>query len=117
MGELILTRHGNNANIKIHILSDDEMVKAGFGKTCSGDWYKCVDIGCEISFNVTIYMDGDWRIDVLDEDFLQPYDYQALLEQDPHLGFAKKVKLIVDGEMGKLIKAGIVSGWKVGDYL
>lgn len=117
MEEVKLTKHGNNANIKIHVLSDDEMVKAGFRKTNDGNWNKLRFLDEDISFDITIYQDGDWRIDVLEEEFLQPYDYQFILDKDPKFSFALNIKRRADEEMTKLIEAGIVSGWKIGDYL
>ncbi len=117
MSAVNVTKHGNNANIKIHVLSKDDMIRAGFRKTNDGGWYKERYITEDITFNVRICPDGDWWIDVLDEDFGQPYDYQAFLEYDPSFDFAKEIKLGVDKEMEKLIKCGILSGWSVGDYV
>lgn len=74
--------------------------------------------GGAISIDISITKDGsDWRIDVIDEDFGQPYDYQSLLDDDPEQEYAQMVKRIVDDKMLWLIEKGIVTGWKVGDYV
>ena len=69
--------------------------------------------------NVVIPKDNpeDLRIDVLDEEFLQPYDYQSILEHNPKFAPALEVKESVDMFMMYLIGNGVLSGWSVGDYL
>ena len=85
MKEIKLNSHCVNAKIQGHILSDDKMKEIGFTEYRKGYLYFCRGIqfpkekryrGIDISFSVTIPRDGsDIRIDVLDEDFCQPYDY------------------------------------------
>lgn len=71
MNSIKLNKHGNNAAIKYHILTEDKMKKAGFRKTSTG-WYffKPLDKRSRISYNVSIPFDEDGRIDILDEDFV-----------------------------------------------
>lgn len=80
--------HGVNAKIKAHILSDKEMREIGFTNHYEPSWYFCRPIkfpqtkryrGFDISFSVSIPN----RIDVLNEDFCQPYDYQYMLHKNP----------------------------------
>ncbi len=76
------------------------------------------DLGRGISFNCTIPKDGSeaW-IDVLDEDFLQPYDYQQMLEHKPHPPVADIVNHRVIALMLELKMKGIIEGYEVGDYV
>ena len=126
--EFPLTKYDNNANIKIHIFDDDIMRKARFTDYREGYWYYCRDLrplSHGISFNLSIKKDDptDWRIDILDEDFCQPYDYQAMIDREiyDHENFDGifhwKVDQQVTYEMEHLMRLGIISGWKKGDYI
>lgn len=120
MQDVKLDENGLNANIKAHILPDEKMRQLGFTDRNKNVWYfhECWgDI--EISFNVRIPKDNpkDLEIDVLDENFLQPYDYQYILSRIPDQKVALMVKNRVDRCMTRLIDGGVLSGWKVGDYL
>lgn len=114
-----LTKNGNNAEITINLLSDAEMRKIGFTDCVKDTWYYCKDLLNEISFNVTVKKNDptDFRIDVLDEDFCQPYDYQYLLDKNPNFEFAKKIFVLVESEMARLAALGIVSGHRYGEYI
>lgn len=119
MSEIVLNKYGCNAAIKVHILPDNQMRSAGFTDCREGYWFferTCID---EISFSLTIKKDdsSDWRIDVLDEDFLQPYDYQHMLEYNPTFSYALKVQRKVEQFMKQLTDAGIISGHNYGDYI
>ena len=77
--------------------------------------------GADISFNVTYYEEpyngANLEIVTMDEDFGQPYDYQAILEKNPKQSFALQVKDFVEKEMRKLKEAGIISGHSYGEYI
>lgn len=125
-----LNSHGVNKAIKAYILSDEGMRSAGF-RIIKGDnqrldywYYYCLlklpepYSKSEISFSVSIPIDkSDIRIDVLDEDFLQPYDYQHYLENIPYHTFAGFVKLAVEKQLERLQDLEILSGHKYGDYI
>jgi hypothetical protein len=116
-----INKNGLNANVKAHVLSDDKMRKLGFTDLGTTSWYFCKHVGKypDITFNVSIPKknpDG-LEIDVLDEYFCQPYDYQSMLERNPHFAPALEVKESVDMFMMYLIDNGVLSGWSVGDYL
>lgn len=121
--EAKVNSHGTNAAIKAHILSDDEMHTIGFSDRNPERWYYCRMVpslgkGIEISFNVAIPKNGsDIAIDVLDEYFLQPYDWQYILERNPNLECPLRVRDFVEKEMKKLQDAGVLSGHKYGDYI
>lgn len=110
--------HGLNVAIKAHVLDDDRMRAAGFTDNRSTVWYYCANLGRDISFNVTIPKDGSrLTIDVIDEMFLQPYDYQAILRRNPLHPLAHDIYEAVEKQMAKLTIAGIISGHVPGDYI
>lgn len=114
------TRHGNNAALSIHVLDDAAMRALGFTDRVPEDWYLCRPVSDDhtTSLDVTAAKDGsDWRIDVLDEDFGQPYDYQWLLSQNPDFAYARKVAANVERELRVLADAGVLVGWREGVYV
>ena len=130
MEEVKVNSHGVNAKIKAHILSDDDMRRIGFTDYKKDTWYFCRivmeerskrkygGIDFEVSFSVSIPKDGsDIRIDVLDEAFCQPYDYQHMLERNPTFGVALKVKEQVEKWMKYLQDNGVLSGHIEGEYI
>lgn len=119
MNETELNSKGTNKAIKANILSDEEMLKIGFTNRTLKAWYFCREIeDLEISFNVTIPVDGsDIEIITLDEDFCQPYDYQYILERNPDLKVALIVKDRAEGYMTYLCSVGVLSGWEKGMYI
>lgn len=118
-----INEHGNNAAIKVHILDEATMKLNGFRRFIDGKdhwWYFCNRVYSDITFNMTIYDNGDWRIDILDECSCQPYDYQYLLEKysnDINTRVLEIVKKNVDEIMDSFVHKGIISGWEVGDYI
>lgn len=115
-----INEHGNNAAIKVHILDDSTMKLNGFQRFVDGIdnwWYFCNRVYKDITFNMTIYDRGDWIIEILDECFCQPYDYQAMYEKGNHSPVVLTVKKNVNEVMDSLKHKGIISGWEVGDYI
>jgi len=114
-----LNKHGVNACIKAYLLPDEQMRKIGFTDCREGYWYFCRDLGHEISFSITISKADteDLCIDVLDEDFGQPYDYQYYLINDPNFDFAIKVRDKVEYWMEYLQDEGVLSGHIKGEYI
>lgn len=125
-----LNSYGVNAKIKAHIFDDVKMRKLGFTDYAKDRWYFCRGINFKdikkkrglndiaISFSVTIPKDGsDIRIDVLDEWFCQPYDYQYILEKDPGHKIANIVKEQVEYWMEKLQEVGVLKGYVRGEYI
>ncbi len=118
-GKLLeLDDRGLNAAIDANILSDEAMRELGFTDYSKVSWYFCRRAGVDVTFNVSIPKDGGrLKIDVLDEDFGQPYDYQNFLLSDPSHSFALNVKESVERYMMKLTEAGVITGWEQGDYI
>ena len=115
-----------NTKIKAHILSEKEMREIGF-TDYNKEWHFRRSIkfprkprynGFDISFNVLIPKDGsDIRIDVLDEDFCQPYDYQSMLHKNPTFEPALIVYEQVEELMEYLQSKGVLSGHVKGEYI
>ena len=107
-----------NKNIKAHILSDQMMREIGFTDYDSKNWYFFKSIADNITFNVSIKKKtGYIRIEVLDENIMQPYQYQELLRNCPHAEFALKVHEAVQEQMKYLMDKGIITGYRLGDYI
>ena len=131
MNETRLNSHGVNSAIKAYILPENKMREIGFTDYCKDNWYFCrclqipvsgkknkIRYNNDISFNLTIPKDGsDIRIDVLDENFCQPYDYQHMLHKNPTFKFALNVKEQVEEWMEYLQGYGVLSGHNKGDYI
>lgn len=125
-----LNSHGVNAKIKAHIFDDAKMREFGFTDYAKDRWYFCRGINfkdvkkkkglsnIDISFSVSIPKDGsDIRIDILDEDFCQPYDYQYILKKHPEHKIANIVKEQVEYWMEKLQEEGVLEGHVRGEYI
>lgn len=113
---------GMNDKIKATILPDERMREIGFTNCDEPRWYFCKTVGgkkSDISFNVTIPKARPdlLQIDVLDENYLQPYDYQHLLEVNPNFEPALRVWRDVEAHMKTLADAGILSGHEYGEYI
>ena len=119
--------HGVNVKIKASILSDDKMREIGFTDYAKDRWYFCRMIkfpnnkqyrNFEVSFSVTIPKDNsDISIDVLDEAFCQPYDYQSMLHRNPEFKTALIVKEQVEEWMKFLDEHGVLTGHIPGEYI
>lgn len=119
----------NYVNVKIHghILSEKEMREIGFTDYDKKNWYFCRYLtvsnqkkykGIEITFNVTLPKDGgEIAIDILDEAFLQPYDYQLILANNPQHEFARIVQKQVEDWMAYLQEKGVISGHIPAEYI
>ena len=104
--------------MKINVLPDEQMRDLGFTDYAPERWFFWKHLVYDISFNMAIEKDGSsWSIDVLDDVFLQPYDYQYLMTIDHPSQVAFRVKELVDRWMMYMVKAGIVEDWEVGDYV
>lgn len=114
------TKHHNNAALSMHPLDDATMRELGFTDLRKGYWYLCrrVSTDSDITLNAHIAKDGhDWRIDVLDENFCQPYDYQYLLSVNPTLEYANNVANECEKWYRRLSEWGLLSGWHEGMYV
>ena len=112
-------KRGQNQNIKFHVVDKETMNDCGFGLTY-GEWIMCIELTDTISFNLKISDDEEIGIiDILDDDFLQPYDFQGMIldKGDKAPSLTKKVQNKVYMIMCYLSANGIISGWNIGDYI
>lgn len=116
---VIVNENGVNANIKAHILSEDKMRELGFTDFREGYWYYCKDLGGDITFNLSINKTNalDFKLDILDENYCQPYDYQYMLILKPDSRFATQIEKAVEEQMKYLQNAGVLSGHVRGNYI
>lgn len=118
--DVAYTKHHNNAALSMHPLEDATMRKLGFTDLRKGYWYLCRSVSpdSDTTLNVRIAKDGhDWQIDVLDENFCQPYDYQYLLSVNPTSDYANNVADECEKWFRKLSEWGLLSGWHEGMYV
>lgn len=119
--EVVLNENYNNAAIKVHLLDEAKMREIGFTDFRPSTWYFCkCNVGHpDISFSLSIEKNNPdkWRIDVLDENFLQPYDYQMMIEKGTTNPIPKRVQEKVEYWMEYLKDNGIIEGHNYGDYI
>lgn len=112
---------GNNVKITARELPEEEMRRIGFTDYDPKRWRFSRKLKCVENVEFSLTMDkGDpstRRLDVLDENFCQPYDYQATLERNAGNETARKVMEEVEGIMAYLAGKGILSGHERGDYV
>lgn len=114
-----VNENGNNTKLSVKILPEEFMREFGFTDFKEGYWYYCKSVGDETTFNVSINKQdpSDFRIDVLDENFCQPYDYQSYIMSGKIFKFVEDVYNNVEDELAKLTEAGILEGHKRGEYV
>ena len=129
MSNVEVNSHGTNKKITANILSDEKMREIGFTDRCKDCWYFCRYIEFpkekkyrylqnEITFNVTIPKDGsDIRIDIIEEDFGQPYDYQHILKNNKNNNVCLIVKEEVEKWMKYMQDNGVLNGHVYGEYI
>ena len=113
-----LDSKGNNENIKFRIIKEDAMKACGFGHTY-GKWIYSLGITDTISLNITINDDCSGEIQILDEDFMQPYDFQGMILEkgDKTNATALTVQKRVYSILNDFSFMGIINGWNYGDYI
>lgn len=113
-----LTKRKQNAMIQANILDDKKMREIGFTDYSKDSWYFCRDLRRDISFNVSINKKtGEIKIDVLDECFLQPFDYQAQIQDGRNDDLINNINKQVQEQMKYLMDAGVITGYRMGDYI
>lgn len=118
-----LNRKHINANIKVNILEESKMRELGFTDCCKDTWYYVETIFKDKEFVVTFNLSvkkknpNNFDIEVLDEAWCQPYDYQKKLGESPNFKTGLKIHNNVQEIMKKLMDNGIISGYNLGDYI
>lgn len=115
-----LTTKGFTNRIKIQEKQTKEsLLKYGFTNNNKPTLYYMEMIDRNTSFNLsvcikTLEITG---IDVLNEEWLQPYDYQSEILQGKPSGKARNTYNKVNNLLKKLQKDGIISGFEKGMYI
>lgn len=111
---------GQNSNIKLNPnLKEKTLLDFGFVKEPTSEYYMMSKLTSDISFNIDIDIEtNDISIEILDEDFLQPYDYQIMLKNPNYVPkIAKIVHHKVQKLMKELVDSGIIEGYVENDYI
>ncbi|MFP7486277.1 hypothetical protein SFC65_19125 [Priestia filamentosa] len=115
-----LTSGGFNKNILINQnQTADTLLKYGFTNHREPTLYFCRKLTENITFNLSVNKKTlkVEKLDVLDEDFLQPYDYQEILMTNKDHPFAKHIYYKVNDMLNKLQNDGIITGFNIGMYV
>jgi len=128
MKEIELSQYGNNIKIKAQILPDKKMRKLGFTDYSKDRWcfLKSINFSKEKrykGFDISLYVvinkldSTNLKIDIIDEDFGHPYDYQMMLKKNPKFEPCLIVKAQVEEWMKYLKDNSVLSGHEYGDYI
>ena len=108
---------GQNKNLCFHIIDEYLMKSVGFNHT-HDFWILCDSIDT-VSINIKITDDGIGTIDVLDDEFCQPYDFQQMILEKgnnaPTLAIKIQHKLYTILDSMKTF--GILENWEWGNYV
>lgn len=109
---------GMNTNIKFKKFEEEKMRELGFSDYNKEFWSYRATLTPGISFNLSISKTEDkGTIDVLYEDYGQPYDYQQVLYKNRFNVYAMDVHSKVQLEMKKFLENGIIENYTMGDYI
>ena len=104
--------------MKVNILSDKKMELLGFHFNKYNErWVLIKPLISSIDFYFTIESNNDFCIDIIDDDFGQPYDYQYYLSKNPNNNFALQVQKKVNKLMQIFLNEGLIYEYKIGDYI
>lgn len=116
-----VNKNGLNTKIKVNLLHENKMRNLGFTDHRNGYWCYTEGVTEDITLSIVINKSNpdDFRIDVLEDDYCQPYDYQRLLSQESYKinQLALKVYNKVEETMERLSEEGIISGHVKGEYI
>lgn len=117
---------GRNARMRINPdITAAQIERLGFTQRRKGTYYLCrtlsnhngLTITLNISFDVVGYR--HLKIDILDETYLQPYDYQAYIKQYAHRipKLAGNIHIAVQQYMMQLVDEGLLLDYQRNDYI
>jgi hypothetical protein len=115
-----LTSKGFTNRIKIsEEQTKESLLKYGFTNHNKPSLYYMSMIDHNTSFNLTVCINTleILNIDIMDEDWLQRYDYQAEILSGNHSGKARNTYNKVNNILKKLQKDGIIIGFEKGMYI
>ena len=87
----------------------DLMERLGFtySKTAH-EWYACYPLDRFITLNISGVPLHEAKVDVIDETFLQPFDYEYYLERNPKFSFGLQIKKAIDRKLTELKGQGVL---------
>ncbi|MGM1044724.1 MAG: hypothetical protein ACQEXX_01120 [Bacillota bacterium] len=106
--------------IKIAVgVTAKQLMDYGFTNNDKPNLYYVRQVGDMTTLNITVNKETlqGLKIDVLDESFLQPYDYQYLLVENPNNLFARNVSNKVEQVLKEMQDDGIIDGYTSGMYV
>ena len=115
-----LNENRNTNRIKISpSQSKESLIKYGFTNHVKDKLYYCKIVGNTVSLNITVDIDTlkITGVDVLDENFGQPFDYQSMILKGKATDGAIKVYHNVNDTLSKLQHDGIIIGFEKGMYI
>ena len=113
-----LDSNHQNALIRANVLRDDEMRELGFTDKVESTWYLCKKVSDDITFNVFINKrTAAVKIEVLDEAFLQHFDYQEQIRRGRNDKYIVAIHDKVQNHMAWLMRNRIIEGYRLGDYI
>ena len=115
-----LTSKGFTNKIKINEgVTVDQLIQYGFTNNHKPSLYYSSMVGKDVSFNLSIDKETleITSIDVLDEDFGQPYDYQMILLDRIDNAYAKGVFDKVNEIFNQMQVDGVITGFQRGMYI
>ena len=115
--ETEVDERGQNKNLRFHIIDPHLMESVGFKHTYDF-WILCDSIDT-VTINIKITDDEIGTIDVLDDEFCQPYDFQQMIlekgDDAPKMAIEIQRKLYTILDSMKTF--GILEGWEWADYV
>ena len=112
-----IDERGQNKNLRYHIVDKDIMESLGFRHT-GNVWMLRECIG-NIGIYIRITDDCIGTIDVLDNDFCQPYDFQYIIvilkNKTPKVAIEVQHKLY--NILDSMKTFGVLENWEWGDYV
>ncbi len=115
--ETELDEKGQNKNLRFHVVDEYFMKSVGFNHT-HDFWILCDSINT-VSITIKITDDDIGTIDVMDDDFCQPYDFQQMIlekgDDAPSSAIKIQHKLYIILDSMKTF--GILEGWEWADYV
>ncbi|MBT2759997.1 hypothetical protein [Paenibacillus sp. ISL-20] len=100
-------------------ITAEQIVDYGFTNHHKANLYYVRQVGDMTTLNIKVNMETlqGLMIDVLDELFLQPYDYQYLLAENPSNTFARNVSNNIEQILNEMQDEGIIEGYISGMYI
>lgn len=115
-----LTSKGFTNRIQIsNHQTKESLLTYGFTNHDKPTLYYMTMIDGNISFNLSVRIDTleITKLDVLNEEWLQPYDYQSEILSGSYSGKAQNTYHKVNNILSKLQKDGIITGFEKGMYV